>query len=142
MIGPGKNIGLQAEKVRKFANEQNPVILSVNYLPAEITADCVFITNPKRYHDMKLPLKEERHKSIKTLATTNVTCRNGKFDFIINRAPLLEKDEAIIDNSFLMLIKYLHRIGIKEVWCAGFDGYSDKESNYNDPAMEYEFAKR
>ena len=142
LIGPGKNIGLQAEKVRKFANEQNPVILSVNYLPAEITADCVFITNPKRYHDMTLPLKEERHKSIKTLATTNVTCRNGKFDFIINRAPLLEKDEAIIDNSFLMLIKYLHRIGIKEVWCAGFDGYSDKESNYNDPAMEYEFVKR
>ena len=142
LVGPGKNIGLQAEKVRRFAAENEPVILSVNYLPAEVTADCVFITNPKRYHDMTLPLREEKHRNIRTLATTNVTCRNGEFDFVINRAPLLEKDEAIIDNSFLMLIKYLHRIGIKEVWCAGFDGYSDKESNYNKPEMEYDFVKR
>ena len=142
LIGPGKNIRLQAEKVRTFALENKPVVISVNYLPVEVTADCVFITNPKRYHDMTLPLREERHSNVKTLATTNVTCRNGAFDFVINRAPLLEKDEAIIDNSFLMLIKYLHRIGIREVWCAGFDGYSDKESNYNDPAMEYDFVKR
>ena len=142
LVGPGKNIRLQADKVQKFITEKQPITLSINYLPSEILADCVFVTNPKRYHDMTLPLKEKKHRQIKTLATTNVTCRNGQFDFVINRSPLLEKDEAIIDNSFLMLIKYLHRIGIREVWCAGFDGYSDKESNYNNPAMEYDFVKR
>ena len=142
LIGPGKNIGLQAKKVQTFVAENNPIIISINYLPAEITADCVFITNPKRYHDMTLALKDERHRDVKKLATTNVTCRNGKFDFVINRAPLLEKDEKIIDNSFLMLIKYLNRIGIKSVYCAGFDGYSDRENNYNNPEMEYDFVKR
>ena len=142
LVGPGKNIGLQAEKVRGFTGENRTVVISVNYLPAEVQADCVFVTNPKRYHDMTLPMKEERNRGVKTLATTNVTCRNGSFDFVINRAPLLEKDEAIIDNSFLMLIKFLNRIGIKEVWCAGFDGYSDKENNYNNPEMEYDFVKR
>ena len=142
LIGPGKNIGLQAAKVQKFAAENDTVIISVNYLPKEVTADCVFITNPKRYHDMTLPLREERHAKVKKLATTNVTPRNGKFDFVINRAPLLEKDERIIDNSFLMLIKFLNGIGIKEVYCAGFDGYSDRESNYNNPEMEYSFVKR
>lgn len=79
---------------------------------------------------------------MKTLATTNVTCRNGQFSFIINRAPLLEKDETIIDNSFLMIIKFLNNIGIKDVYCAGFDGYSDRENNYNNPEMEYDFVKR
>ena len=142
LVGPGKNIRLQAEKVQKFIEEEKPVTISINYLPSEVLADCVFITNPKRYHDMSLSLKESRYSQVKTLATTNVTARNCQFDYMINRAPLLEKDEAIIDNSFLMLIKYLHRIGIKEVWCAGFDGYSDKESNYNNPAMEYDFVKR
>lgn len=142
LIGPGKNIGLQASKVQKFIAEEKPVVISVNYLPKEVTTDCVFITNPKRYHDMTLSLKEKRHQKVKTLATTNVTCRNGQFDFVINRAPLLEKDEKIIDNSFLMLVKFLNNIGIKEVYCAGFDGYSDKENNYNNPEMEYDFVKR
>ena len=142
LVGPGKNIALQADKVRKFAAEERPVILSINYLPAEVDADCVFITNPKRYHDMTLPLKEARHAGIRTLATTNVTCRNGRFDFVINRAPLLERDQAIKDNSFLMLIRFLHAIGVREVYCAGFDGYSDKESNYVNPEMEYSYLKR
>ena len=142
LVGPGKNIGLQSQKVQKFVTKENPVIISVNYLPKEVTSDCVFITNPKRYHDMTLPLKESRHSNVKKLATTNVTCRNGKFDFVINRAPLLEKDEKIIDNSFLMLVKFINKIGIKEIYCAGFDGYSDKENNYNNPEMEYDFVKR
>lgn len=142
LVGPGKNIGLQAKKVQKFVEETQPVIISINYLPKEVTADCVFITNPKRYHDMTLSLREGRHVAVKKLATTNVTCRNGQFDFAINRAPLLEKDEKIIDNSFLMLVKFLNSIGIKEVFCAGFDGYSDRENNYNNPEMEYDFVKR
>ena len=142
LVGPGKNIGLQEQIVKKFLAEEAPVTISVNYLPSSIQADCVFITNPKRYHDMTLALKEESNVGVKTLATTNVTCRNGAFDFVINRAPLLEKEESIIDNSFLMMIKFLHSIGIKEVYCAGFDGYSDKENNYNDPNMEYAFVRR
>lgn len=142
LCGPGKNIALQSSKVQKFIKEENPLIISINYLPKEITSDCVFITNPKRYHDMTLSLKEERNSKVKQLATTNVTCRNGEFDFVINRAPLLEKDEKIIDNSFLMLVKFLDRIGIKKIYCAGFDGYSDKENNYNNPEMEYDFAKK
>lgn len=142
LVGPGKNIGLQAKKVQKFIEKENPIIISVNYLPREVTSDCVFITNPKRYHDMTIPLREERYADVKKLATTNVTCRNGQFDFVINRAPLLEKDEKIIDNSFLMLVKFLGNIGIKEIYCAGFDGYSDKENNYNNPEMEYDFVRR
>lgn len=142
LVGPGKNIKLQNSKVQKFIEEKKPVVISINYVPETVLPDCVFITNPKRYRDMTLSLKEERVKHIKTLATTNVTCRNGSFDFRINRAPLLESDEKIIDNSFLMLIKYLNSVGIKEVYCAGFDGYSDKESNYSNPEMEYPFVKR
>lgn len=142
LVGPGKNIGLQVKKVMKFIEKENPLIISINYIPKEIITDCVFITNPKRYHDMTLSLREDRHVNVKIMATTNVTCRNGHFDFVINRAPLLEKDEKIIDNSFLMLVKFLNNIGVKKVYCAGFDGYSDKENNYNNPEMEYDFVKR
>ena len=142
LLGPGKNIRLQETIVKDYINRVHPVTISINYLPPTVPTDCVFITNSKRYHDMTTSLKKCKNRNLKTLATTNVSCKNGKFDFVINRAPLLEKKESIIDNSFLMMIKFLQRIGIREVYCAGFDGYSDKESNYSNPEMEYTFVRR
>ena len=142
IIGPGKNIDLQRAKVLKFIETENPYIVSINYIPEGFDVDCVFVTNAKRYHDMTLNLKEERCRNIKILATTNVECRNGKFDFVVGRATLLETNESIIDNSFLMLMKFMKSIDIASVSCAGFDGYSDKEDNYCNPAMEYFFIKQ
>ncbi len=141
LIGPGKNIKLQQKKVSNFIEEENPFIISINYVPENIRIDAVFLTNINRYHDMTLSLKDLVKKP-KFIATTNVECRNGKFDFVINRAPLLEMSENIKDNSFLMLLKLLKEINIKSVFCAGFDGYSDKDDNYYKPTMEYDFVKR
>nr|MCR4892332.1 3-hydroxy-3-methylglutaryl-CoA lyase [Lachnospiraceae bacterium] len=48
----------------------------------------------------------------------------------------------IPDNSLPMLLRLLHRIGVKNVALAGFDGYvAEAGQNYMNPAMEYEFAK-
>lgn len=139
IVGPGKNINLQKDKVKNYIEKNSPFIISINYIPQDIPIDCVFITNSKRYTEMAGILDRSEHK---TLATSNVECRNGEFDFVINRAPLLETDEKISDNSFLMLVKFLGKIGVKEINCAGFDGYSDKEDNYCNPSMEYTFVKQ
>lgn len=142
VIGPGKNIQLQKQKVQDNIKKQNPYIIAVNYIPDGFDIDCVFVTNGKRYHDMVIPLQDKSHKRVKFLATSNVECRNGKFDFVVNRAPLLETHESIIDNSFLMLLKLLRSLEVDAVKCAGFDGYSDKEDNYCNPSMEYFFVKK
>lgn len=142
LIGPGKNIQLQDDKVQKFFKSENPYVIAVNYIPENVKTNCVFVTNLSRYHNMTLPLKSLGKDLPKILATTNLECRNGTFDFVVNRAPLLDMSENIKDNSFLMLLKLLKSIKIKEVFCAGFDGYSDKEDNYYKPAMEYNFVKR
>ena len=142
IVGPGKNICLQKEKIDRFIERENPYIMAVNYIPDHIKPDCVFVTNPMRYHDMVLRLEEEACGEIKFLATANVECIKGKFDFTIQRAPLLEANERIADNSFLMLLRFLRSISTPGVFCAGFDGYSEEEDNYFNPAMEYGFVKR
>lgn len=142
LIGPGRNIQLQEKQVQIFIEKEFPFIISINYIPEKINVNCVFVTNSKRYHDMTLALKESKNIGLMLLATTNVECRGGKFDFVINRAPLLESNERIVDNSFLMLLKFLKGIGVQKVFCAGFDGYSDKEDNYCNPTMEYSFVKQ
>lgn len=41
-----------------------------------------------------------------------------------------------------MLLKILKKAGVKDILCAGLDGYSDTETNYFDPNMEYDFSRK
>lgn len=141
VIGPGKNIVLQNEKVLNFIKSENPFCISINYIPQNILPNAVFLTNSGRYLQMSENLLTDEFLNLKVLATSNVTPKFKNFDFVLNREPLLERDQAIIDNSFLMLLKLLQKIGMKEIFCAGLDGYSDREDNYFDPKMEYSFVK-
>lgn len=136
LVGPGKNVELQKDKVQNWIKNNMPYIISVNYLNDSIKSNCIFLTKSNRYHDLTGKITNE-----KILATTNIECRNGKFDFVVNRSSLLENNEKINDNSFLMLIKLLNKIGVNEIDCIGFDGYSNKEENYINPLMEYDFVK-
>ena len=142
LVGPGKNIGLQSEKIEKYIKEENPYVISINYIPESIDVDSVFVTNVKRYRQLVTVMEKEKNKNVTIIATSNVECRNGKFKYHINRAPLLENNQKIKDSSFLMMIKLLDEIGIAGVTCAGFDGYSEKEDNYLNPEMEYYFVKK
>lgn len=141
LIGPGKTISQQSTVIRQYVERENPLVISVNYIPEALKADYVFITNSHRYLKMTEMLHRKENANIRTIATTNVSCRIGEFDYVFEREPLLESGELICDNSFLMLLKILQRIGIKQVMCAGFDGYSEKDDNYIDPQMEYSFIK-
>lgn len=142
VVGPGRNIQLQKEVVDKFIKENKPQIISINYIPGAFDVDYVFVTKTNRYCDMADDLLEVKNKDIQIIGTSNVTARGDDFEYVFSREPLLEKNESIIDNSFLMLLKILHSCGIKELYCAGLDGYSDKEENYFNPKMEYSFVKQ
>lgn len=141
LLGPGKNIILQKKAIESFVKKDNPIIISINYLPADFGADYIFVTKRNRYLDLTDALYSAKNQNIKLIATSNIESRGYKFDFVIDRAPLLDKKSTITDNSFLMLLKLLSQIGIKKVTCAGFDGYSSKDDNYFNPAMEYSFIK-
>ena len=86
-------------------------------------------------------LLEIKNRDTKVIGTSNVTARGCDFEFTFTREKLLEKNESIVDNSFLMFLKVLNACGVKKLACAGFDGYSDKEDNYFNPKMEYSFVK-
>lgn len=139
LVGPGKNIKLQEEKVLKYIEEKKPIIISVNYIPKNIPVRCVFVTKSSRYKEMAEELN--RHPDIKIIATSNVEYRSRVFEHVVLRSPLLELREQFTDNSFLMLLKVLKRACVTKIACAGFDGYSNKEDNYVVPAMEYDFIK-
>lgn len=141
LIGPGKNIQLQSERVDEFIKKQEPVMISINYIPGAVRVHYVFITKSRRYLEMTEDLLEIKNQDVQLIVTSNVSPKGRIFDYVVSREPLLEHDQRIKDNSFIMLLKILQACGIKKVWCAGFDGYSSNEDNYFNPTMEYAFVK-
>lgn len=142
LIGPGKNIQLQEERVRDYINAMKPIVISTNYIPGAFKVDYVFLSNTRRYNCLINSLRECKNAEVKVIATSNVTKTRGGFQYTLNNSDLLDYKEKILDNSFIMLLKALVKMGVTEVSCAGFDGYSADGENYFDPQMEYWFVKR
>ncbi len=139
IVGPGKNIRLQYDRVEKFISDSEPVVISINYIPERINIDFLFLTKRNRYEEMTVRLHTLPDVSV--IATSNVTPQNSKFEYVVTRKPLLEEKSRFEDNSFLMLLRLLKKAGIRKVFCAGLDGYSVNEDNYTDASMEYDFVK-
>ncbi|MBV7272803.1 aldolase catalytic domain-containing protein [Clostridiaceae bacterium UIB06] len=141
LIGPGKSIASDVDKIKNYINAQNPIIISINYICSAYTPQYLFITNSKRYVQMATKLSEDNYRTLKTIATSNVTKTNGSFSYVLNYSSLIDKETEIPDNSFIMLLKALEKAGVKNIGFAGFDGYSESEMNYFNTNMEYSFAK-
>lgn len=139
LIGPGKNINLQKDKVNRYISDKKPVVISINYIPKDIAVDYVFVTKVSRYGKMSERLHVDNQIGI--ISTSNVEVMDGADVIKFNREPLLEKKEDVVDNSLLMLLKVIAMANVKKLALAGFDGYSEKEDNYFEPSMEYGFVK-
>ena len=140
-VGPGKTIEREQRKIRKFIEENDPLIISVNYLPTSIPADLIFLTNAKRYNQLVNEKMWKAKENLRFVATSNVTKVTGDFHYVLNYESLIDKDAEIIDNSLVMLLKVFLRCGVASVALAGFDGYSKRSDNYFDTSREYGFVK-
>ncbi len=139
VLGPGTSVKEQSDKVHNFIMNNNPVIISINFIPSDIKPDYCFITNAKRFVQLASGLAKNAD-TFKVIATSNVTSSTFKFDYVLKYSNLLDFNAQIMDNSFLMLLKVLKKAGISEVFAAGFDGYAtDEGPNYFDSDMEYNF---
>lgn len=141
ILGPGTNVEKQKEKIDSYIKENNPVIISINFMPESFSPNYIFLSNSKRYLQMATFLSRG-NCDFKVISTSNVTKTIGKFDYTLKYASLLEMDTEIIDNSFIMFLKVMVKLGAKSVCLGGFDGYiSEENSNYINPNMEYRFNK-
>lgn len=141
VLGPGKTMNLEKEKIKVFIGKNKPYVISINYLPDDLSADCLFITNSKRYNQQMTAISE-KEGAVKLIATSNLTRTHSKFDYTLDYESLIDRDAVVMDNSFIMLLKVLSRTAVNHVYLAGFDGYTSDADNYYSSKMEYEFVKK
>lgn len=141
LLGPGRSIVLQREKVTACIEELEPLVIAINFVPEEFVPDALFISNAKRYVQL-LPKLMRFSPPIPVIATSNVTSADIPFDYTLNYATLLDEKAWVVDNPLVMFLKFLKQLEADKVFLAGFDGFKKAEAaNYVNENMEYEFTQ-
>ena len=117
IIAPGSSINDETEKINSIISQDNHLTIAVNFKPENYKCDYVFVSNLRRYEDIK------NYKDLKIIKTSNI--KNGNVEgIVVNYSDLLNEVEAVEDNAGMMLIKLLIGIGVEKIKLAGLDGYS------------------
>lgn len=123
LIASGKNMVLYRDTVISYIREQKPYVISLNFRPRGIGVDKVFISNVRRYGEM-----EDKEGII---VTSNIKTEGTD---TVNYGSYLNNSE-MPDNCALMMIKLLIALGVKDVICAGMDGFTGEKEAYIDVSM-------
>jgi 4-hydroxy 2-oxovalerate aldolase len=130
LLGPGKTLMENGSDINIFIKENDPVIISINFLHESFPIDYVFMGNAKRFSQFFHQIYTDDIK-VKIICTSNITEPGRTIDYVVNYFELLSKEYAIRDNPLVMFLHLLKKIGITELWLAGFDGYTaDNSINY------------
>ena len=141
LLGPGKSINSREDVIKKYIQDNAPVIISINFMPEQYKMDYVFLSNAKRYVQQATHISKKA-EDIRLIATSNVTRADGAFDYVFSYSSLLDEEALIVDNPMIMLIRLLNSIGVAKIGLAGFDGYEKTElPNYVNANMEHTFSK-
>jgi len=128
VIAPGRTVKTKIGNIRNFISDNNPIIFSINTVFEEIPSDYVFVSNKKRLTNIS------ESSSCRMITTSNLPKTDGAIRVDYELLSKNGSDEQ--DNSGMMLLRLLKKVGARRVFLAGFDGFSgDPQRNYYSPRM-------
>ena len=126
---PGNSLNTEREKIDSYIVEHNPVVISVSFV-ADVPSAIAFFGNQRRY--AKLATKRTGREVI---ITSNV--KGDGNDIKVNYHSLINRGYRYFENSTIMLLNLLKKVGPKKITIAGFDGFNEKaEKNYSDDSFQ------
>lgn len=131
LIAPGSSINDEKDKIINEICREDSVSIAINFKPASFSCDYVFVSNLRRYEDLK------NNHDTKLIKTSNI--KNGNVEgIVVNYSDLLNDVEYVVDNAGMMLIQLLIDIGVKKIKLAGLDGYShDMYDNFAEKELAF-----
>lgn len=125
IIAPGYSIQEYKNEIHAFIERENPVLISVNFVPKDYPVQYCFFSNNKRYENVY-------KNGYRIIATSNLSKEKADFWIDYNRLSGSFNQGC---NSYIMLLKLLKIFGYDMVFSAGADGYKRDGKNYCSTAM-------
>lgn len=120
LIAPGASIESYQEKINNFIREENPVVISINFIPDLYEVDFAFFSNNKRFSNLENIL-------CKTIVTSNLVEKEADFKIDYNSLSGAFDQGC---NSFIMILKLLKEMNLEKIYVVGADGYTENGKNY------------
>ena len=136
VIVPGSTATTELPAIEQYIKDNNPIVITVNFLHDSIESDFIYMSNVKRYRYWR---NNERFISANKILTSNISAPEDEKNKVVSFVSLIKCGWEHLDNSTIMLLRLLDNIGVSSIAIAGFDGYdvsSDGKQNYASKYLE------
>lgn len=127
ILCPGSSLLEYIDEIKEFISRNNPFIISVNFISPDFEVDCLYVGSNRRYSQMAALLNG--NEKYEVITTSNIVANTSLIPKYTFSYPELF-NEAEIDNSAIILMTLLARLGVAQIIIAGFDGYREGLNNY------------
>lgn len=135
LLAPGKSLRYKTQSVNHMLVNGDYYVISINFIPKDISVDASFISNMKRFKDIAELITHSGQDNPIIITSNIITKATGNIS-VVNYSSYINEDSCISDNAGLMCINFLKKIGVNEVVLVGFDGFSvDSKENYYEDSM-------
>lgn len=133
VLAPGKSLKTESDIIKSYYEKEKLIVISVNFITDLIPVDYAFIGNLKRFSSVEQLIKDNENLK-KVIITSNIKTETEEKVITVNYSDYINDNAIIADNSGIMVLNLLHKLGITDVALAGFDGFSDNrmENYYNE----------
>lgn len=122
LLAPGRSARTEQKPIQKYIQDNDAIVISVNFVHDAIVSDYIYISNRRRYSYWKNNVAFDNcHKII---ASNIKQTADDSSETIISFNKLVKCGFDHVDNSTLLLLRLLDEIDVKSIAIAGFDGYS------------------
>lgn len=121
LIGAGASINTKSDEIVDYVKKEKAIVIAVHCVPDFLKADYIFYSNIKRYD-----MLSELHSSEGIIISSNMLrYQILEANYVLDYSKLVNINNFYCDDSVMMIIAFLCRIGKKEITIAGFDGVID-----------------
>lgn len=127
LIAPGNSLLSEKDRIIHYLSDTKIASISINFSEIYDT-DFVFISNKKRF------------QYLKEVTSTIIATSNIEYDNIlceaVNYSSLLNQTVSCYDNAGLMVINLMLQLGVKKIFLAGFDGFTEERNHFDNSKLQ------
>ena len=130
LLAPGASVNEKLELILDFIRDSEPIVVGINFKHKELNEDYYFFANTIHWEHCETLLPHE-----KCILTSNIKNRTQDTN-LVNYSSLIEEDSFLYDNSTIMCLNLMRRLGVRDISVAGFDGLIEGGENYADGVLQ------
>ena len=134
VLAPGKTLELQRKDILSYIEENNPLIIAINFEFAQMDNTYVFWSGKRRYSTFA-----KRNPTTKVIISSNVRQHRGD-EFVIDYSSITQRTCKHFENAAIMMLRLLQKMQITSLAIAGLDGFDENAQNYAE-GLEFSHAR-